>query len=108
MKDNPRVAAGGKTNGTLDFYEVHYYTSNGASDSCFTYPASHWALDKKLVDGDLPAAATDGTAPNDLYTKIFSNRPRWRVGMVLRFRLALAGHADADAEPLHGADRDNQ
>jgi len=71
--DSQLVAAGGKTNGTLDFYEVHYYTSNGASDSCFTYPASHWALDKKLVMGEFAAAATDGTALNDLYTKIFSN-----------------------------------
>lgn len=66
--------AGGKQNGTLDFYEVHYYTSNGASDSCFTYPASHWGLtDKKLVMGEFAAAATDGTALNDLYTKIYSN-----------------------------------
>jgi hypothetical protein len=72
--DTALRSAGGKQNGTLDFYEVHYYTVNGASDSCFTYPASHWGLtDKKLVMGEFAAAATDGTALNDLYTKIYSN-----------------------------------
>jgi len=70
--DSQLRTVGGKQNGTLDFYEVHYYTSNGASNSCFTYPASHWALDKKLVMGEFAAAATDGTALNDLYTKIYS------------------------------------
>ena len=67
-----RGLTGAKQNGTLDFYEVHYYTSNGASNSCFTYPASHWALDKKLVMGEFAAAATDGVALNDLFTKIYS------------------------------------
>jgi hypothetical protein len=71
--DTALRGAGGKQNGTLDFYEVHYYTLNGPSDSCFTYPASHWGLtDKKLVMGEFAAAATDGTALNDLYTKIYS------------------------------------
>ncbi len=31
------MAAGGKSTGTLDFYEVHYYTGNGANYSCFTH-----------------------------------------------------------------------
>ena len=39
--DTALRGAGSKQNGTLDYYEVHYYTSNGASNSCFTYPASH-------------------------------------------------------------------
>jgi len=63
---------GGKQNGTLDYYEVHYYASNGTSNSCFTHPASYWGLDKKLVMGEFAAAATDGTALADLYTKIYS------------------------------------
>ncbi|HXT96440.1 MAG TPA: cellulase family glycosylhydrolase [Polyangia bacterium] len=65
-------SAGGKQTGTLDFYEVHYYTSNGTSDSCFLNPASHWALDKKLVMGEFAAAATDNVAVNDLFTTIFT------------------------------------
>ncbi len=65
--------AGGQDGGTLDFYEVHYYTSNGASNSCFTHPASYWALDKKLVMGEFFAQATDNVAQNDLYTSLYSN-----------------------------------
>jgi hypothetical protein len=71
--DSALVAAGGKQNGTLDFYEVHYYTSNGSSNSCFTHPASYWNLDKKLVIGEFAAAATDTIAQNDLYTNLYSN-----------------------------------
>ena len=58
-------SAGGKQNGTLDFYEVHYYTSNGTSDSCFMHPASYWGLDKKLVMGEFYAATTDGVTQDD-------------------------------------------
>jgi hypothetical protein len=70
--DSALIAAGGKQNGTLDFYEVHYYSQNGASDSCFTHPASYWKLDKKLVMGEFAAADTDNVALNDLYTNIYS------------------------------------
>ena len=66
-------SAGGKNDGTLDFYEVHYYSSNGASNSCFTHPASYWALDKKLVIGEFSAQATDGVAQDELYTSLYSN-----------------------------------
>jgi hypothetical protein len=70
--DSALQAAGTKQNGTLDFYEVHYYTANGAGNSCFTHPASYWALDKKLVMGEFAAQATDGVALNDLYTNLYS------------------------------------
>ncbi|HVY39328.1 MAG TPA: hypothetical protein VHM31_15395 [Polyangia bacterium] len=62
---------GGKQNGTLDFYEVHYYTSNGVSNSAFMNPASHWGLDKKLVMGEFAAADTDGVAKDSLYTHLY-------------------------------------
>ncbi len=71
--DSALRAAGGKQNGTLDYYEVHYYTSNGTSNSCFLHPSSYWALDKELVMGEFFAQATDGVATNDLYTYLFSN-----------------------------------
>jgi hypothetical protein len=71
--DSALIAAGGKQNGTLDFYEVHYYTSNGSSNSAFTHPASYWKLDKQLVMGEFAAAATDGVAQNDLYTNLYTN-----------------------------------
>jgi hypothetical protein len=66
-------AAGGKQTGTLDFYEVHYYTVNGVSDSCFMHPASYWGLDKKLVMGEFYAATTDGVAADSTYTYLYSN-----------------------------------
>ncbi len=71
--DSALRAAGGKQNGTLDYYEVHYYTSNGSSNSCFTHSASSWKLDKKLVMGEFAAQATDGVAQNDLYTNLYTN-----------------------------------
>ncbi len=71
--DTALRSAGGENDGTLDFYEVHYYSSNGASNSCFTHPASYWALDKKLVIGEFSAQATDGVAQNVLYTSLYSN-----------------------------------
>ena len=71
--DGALRSAGGRQNGTLDYYEVHYYTSNGASNSCFTHPASYWSLDKKLVMGEFAAQATDGVAQNDLYTNLYAS-----------------------------------
>ena len=52
--DSALRAAGGKQNGTLDFYEVHYYDANesnaaGTALSPFGHPATYWGLDKKLV-----------------------------------------------------------
>jgi hypothetical protein len=68
--DSALMAAGTKANGTLDFYEVHYYASNGTSVSCFLNPASHWGLDKALVMGEFFAQTTDGVATNSLYTNL--------------------------------------
>ncbi len=70
--DSALRAAGGKQNGTLDYYEVHYYASNGASDSPFTHSATSWGLDKKLVIGEFAAQATDGVALNNLYTSLYT------------------------------------
>jgi hypothetical protein len=71
--DSALSAAGGKSDGTLSFYEVHYYTSNGSSVSCFTHNASTWGLDKKVVMGEFYALATDGVAAADTYTTIYNN-----------------------------------
>ncbi len=65
--------AGGMSNGTLDYYEVHYYAANGPTYSCYTNQASHWGLDKPIVMGEFYALATDGVAANNTYTTIFSN-----------------------------------
>ena len=71
--DSALRAAGGKQNGTLDFYEVHYYASNTSTYSAFLNPASHWALDKTLVMGEFAAVDTDGVAKDDLFTHLYDN-----------------------------------
>ncbi len=71
--DASLMAAGGKPTGTLDFYEVHYYTINGPAVSPFKNPASHWGLDKKLLMGEFYALDTDGVAAADLYTYLYTN-----------------------------------
>ncbi|MEO8904304.1 MAG: hypothetical protein ABI488_18220, partial [Polyangiaceae bacterium] len=72
--DAALLAAGGKATGKLDFYEVHYYASNGTSNSAFLHPASYWKLDKKLVMGEFFAGLdTDGVAKGDTYTYLYTN-----------------------------------
>jgi len=67
------VNAGGKANGTLDFYEVHYYAANGAQYSPFLNAATHWGLDKKLVIGEFYARMTDNVATANVYTNLYSS-----------------------------------
>ena len=71
------TAAGGMSNGTLDFYEVHYYMSNDSAGtttySCFANPASHWGLDKNVVMGEFYAITTDGVNGSDTYTSLYNN-----------------------------------
>lgn len=74
--DAALLAAGSKANGTLDFYEVHYYnTWNGANAfSPFLHPVSYWGLDKKVVIGEFWTDLTDGVAAADLYTNLYGNQ----------------------------------
>jgi hypothetical protein len=74
--DSALTAVGKMANGTLDFYEVHYYESNnpGATTySCFANPASHWGLDKNVVMGEFWAITTDGVNGSDVYTSLYNN-----------------------------------
>jgi hypothetical protein len=76
--DSALRAAGGKQNGTLDYYEVHYYDANestaaGTALSPFGHPSTYWGLDKKLVIGEFYAVTTDGVQTNDLYTNLYSS-----------------------------------
>ena len=71
--DSALRAAGGKANGTIDFYQVHYYAVNGTSNSAFLHPASYWALDKKLVLGEFAAIDNDGVGSSSLYTYLYDN-----------------------------------
>nr|AGS52743.1 hypothetical protein [uncultured bacterium contig00069] len=50
-------SAGGKDNGVLDFYQIHFYPEHQtSSQNPFDHPASHWGLDKPLVIGEFSAA----------------------------------------------------
>jgi hypothetical protein len=81
--DTALKAAGGQANGTLDYYEVHYYDNWGAVGAAdkvspFLYPASSWNLDKPILVGEFWAigspALDGGTIPaNSLYTTLYAN-----------------------------------
>ena len=81
--DSELKSVGGKSNGTLDFYQVHYYdnwgTVGGANSvSPFVYPASHWTLDKPIVIGefwdvDSPGPSNSTIKGADLYTTLYTN-----------------------------------
>ena len=81
--DSQLKSIGGKDNGTLDFYQVHYYdnwgTVGGANSvSPFVYPASHWGLDKPIMIGefwdvDSPGPSNATIKGADLYTKLYDN-----------------------------------
>jgi len=81
--DSQLKTVGGKSNGTLDFYQVHYYdnwgTVGGANSvSPFVYPASHWALDKPIMIGefwdvDSPGSSNSTIKGADLYTTLYNN-----------------------------------
>jgi hypothetical protein len=71
--DSALRAAGGKQNGTIDFYQVHYYAVNGSSNSPFLRPASYWQLDKKLMIGEFAAIDNDGVGASSLYTYLYDS-----------------------------------
>ena len=59
--DAALMAAGGASTGTLDFYQVHFYPSNGQGNNVFANDRAHWGLDDKpLVIGEF---SIDGTSP---------------------------------------------
>jgi hypothetical protein len=81
--DSELKAVGGKSNGTLDFYQVHYYDNWGSagganSVSPFVHPASYWALDKPIMIGefwnvDSPGPSNETIQSADLYTELYEN-----------------------------------
>jgi Cellulase (glycosyl hydrolase family 5) len=71
--DSALQAAGGRAQGTLDFYEVHYYDNWNGSEvvSPFTHPQSYWNVDKKIAIGEFWATTTNGVAAADLFTQLY-------------------------------------
>jgi hypothetical protein len=75
--DAALLLAGARPKGTLDFYEAHYYASDGLSASPFAYPMANWGLDKPTVIGEFYAQdqallADGGLGAADTYTALHS------------------------------------
>ncbi|NLR93397.1 PKD domain-containing protein [Flammeovirga agarivorans] len=72
--DAELIAAGGDVDGTLDYYQVHYYSWAGTTYSPFVHPASHWELDKPLVMGEFYVEDQPGSiAEEDLFEILYNN-----------------------------------
>ncbi|MBJ2173548.1 T9SS type A sorting domain-containing protein [Aureibaculum sp. A20] len=77
--DAELIAAGGANNGTLDFYQVHYYNWQSSSISPFHHPASYWDLDKPVMVGEFHAVEAEslmtgfGYPSNAAYDYLYDN-----------------------------------
>jgi len=72
--DGALTAAGGESTGTLDFYQVHFYQSNGQGNNVFANDRSHWGLsDKPLVIGEFSIDGTSPVSGNQSYTYLYEH-----------------------------------
>ncbi len=74
-RDDRLIAAGGDSDGTLDFYMIHYYEDHGKVSSPFHHPASYWELDKPIVVGEFSANGPygDELTPTEAYNYLYDN-----------------------------------
>ncbi len=70
-RDDRLINAGGDTDGTLDFYTVHYYSWAGTGLSPFHHPFSTWELNKPLVIAEFFMEDAFGVPYQDLYEKLY-------------------------------------
>lgn len=70
-RDDRLIAAGGDADGTLDFYQVHYYSWAGTALSPFHHDVDHWGLSKPLMVAEYHAEETFGVASDDLYDELY-------------------------------------
>ena len=66
-------AAGGDTNGFLDFYTVHYYDWAGTALSPFQHPYSYWQLNKPLVIAEFFPPTNCVNCGNTPYENLYEN-----------------------------------
>lgn len=66
-------AAGGDTNGYLDFYTVHYYDWAGTDRSPFQHPYSYWQLDKPLVVAEFFPPTNCANCGDTPYANLYEN-----------------------------------
>ena len=67
------LAAGGDTNGYLDFYCVHYYDWMGTNRSPFQHSCSYWQLDKPLVVAEFYPPPVCVICGSDSYLNLYTN-----------------------------------
>ncbi len=67
------IAAGGDSAGTLNFYCVHYYSSDGTAYDPFTHSASYWQLDKPVVVAEFHMDETNGVPSQYLYQTLYQS-----------------------------------
>ena len=80
--DKQLVAAGGKPDGTLDFYQVHYYNWAYPQNSPFVHRADEWgASDKPHVIGEMPNNPT-GVNSAEIYKTLYTNGYAGALGWV--------------------------
>lgn len=70
-RDDRLIAAGGDQDGTLDFYQVHYYNWAGTALSPFHHDKSYWGLNKPLMVAEYHVEETFGVAAADLYDELY-------------------------------------
>lgn len=70
-RDDRLIAAGGDPDGTLDFYQVHFYSWAGKKLSPFHNHASYWGLDKPIMVAEFHVEETFGVDAEDLYQELF-------------------------------------
>ncbi|MFP4013925.1 MAG: Ig-like domain-containing protein [Chitinispirillaceae bacterium] len=74
--DSALVEVGGDPDGTLDFYQVHYYDWAKEEFSPFHHPASYWGLDKPIVIGEFSALGFSENvqvSPLESYQLLYDN-----------------------------------
>ena len=71
--DEELIAAGGDADGTLDFYQVHYYDWMSEDNSIMHHPASYWGLDKAIVIGEFFPLDAAGISWSTYYDYLYNN-----------------------------------
>lgn len=62
--DDQLKSIGGDADGTLDFYQIHYYGWNGVSNSPFRKGAAAWGVDKPIVVGEFASSSWGPNTPS--------------------------------------------
>lgn len=97
-RDDRLIAAGGEANGTLDFYQFHYYPKHfGNAYSPFHRPASFWDVDKPIVIGEFPVAGVEDKAnPHLTTTECYQRAMEYGYAGVMAW--SYSGHGGGDIE----------